>query len=199
MNRGPLLHLSIALLRRFAPQAVTVSSTPVKDRAMKNNHPNSTLAKLVTKGFIAGFLSTITFHQFVLWLLWFAGITPARPYVLTPVPPWGIPFAISLALWGGVWGLLFCLTLSNIQSEGYWLKSFGFGAVFPTLVALFIVFPLKGRPLGGGWHWPILMTALLVNGAWGVGTALYFKVLFSGSRQAEVDSTACTYGETRSR
>jgi len=32
--------------------------------------------------------------------------------------------------------------------------------------------PLKGRPVGGGWHPALLITAFLINGAWGVGTAL---------------------------
>jgi hypothetical protein len=40
-----------------------------------------------------------------------------------------------------------------------------------------MVLPLKGRPLGGGWHPPLLVTAFLINGAWGVGTGLMLRVL----------------------
>jgi hypothetical protein len=39
----------------------------------------------------------------------------------------------------------------------------------------FFVMPLKGRPMGGGRH--LLLTALLLNGAWGRGTGLMLKEL----------------------
>jgi len=32
--------------------------------------------------------------------------------------------------------------------------------------------------MGGGWHLPLLITAFLINGAWGVGTGLLVR-LFS--------------------
>jgi hypothetical protein len=63
------------------------------------------------------------------------------------------------------------------SSGGYWVMAFLFGASFPTLVALLVVLPLKGAPIGGGWHAPLLLTALLINGAWGIGTGLSLKVL----------------------
>jgi hypothetical protein len=56
--------------------------------------------------------------------------------------------------------------------------AFLFGAVLPSLVALLIVLPLKGHPMGGGWGLPLLVTVFLINGAWGVGTAFFLR-LFS--------------------
>ncbi|MEH2154212.1 hypothetical protein [Nostoc sp.] len=38
-------------------------------------------------------------------------------------------------------------------------------------MAWFVVAPLKGQPLAGGWKLVGIVTGLLVNGAWGVGTA----------------------------
>ena len=55
--------------------------------------------------------------------------------------------------------------------------TFLFGAVFPSAVPLLLVLPLKGRPIGGGWKSSVLVTALVVNGAWGIGAGLFFKIL----------------------
>ena len=94
----------------------------------------------------------------------------------------------SLAFWGGIWGMVFALIHGSFPRRGgYWVAAFLFGALLPSLVALLIVLPLKGQPLGGGWHPPLLLTAFLVNGAWGIGTALILQALsnwLSGSRNA---------------
>lgn len=45
------------------------------------------------------------------------------------------------------------------------------GAVVLTLTALYVVSPLKGQPIPA--LWPRFYYALLVNGAWGFGTALF--------------------------
>ena len=31
--------------------------------------------------------------------------------------------------------------------------------------------------MGGGWHAPLLITAPIVNGAWGIGTGLILRIL----------------------
>jgi hypothetical protein len=45
------------------------------------------------------------------------------------------------------------------------------------LVALFIVFPLKGGALAAGWNPTIIVGALILNGAWGFGTALLMRLM----------------------
>ena len=55
------------------------------------------------KAFIAGFASTLVFHQGVLLLLYAGGFSPRAPWNMTPVPPLNAPAVISLAFWGGVW------------------------------------------------------------------------------------------------
>jgi hypothetical protein len=54
--------------------------------------------------------------------------------------------------------------------------------VLPTLVVWFVVLPLKGLPVGGGFAWPGIIIGPVVNGAWGVGTALLLKA-FAGPRE----------------
>jgi hypothetical protein len=92
--------------------------------------------------------------------------------------PFGVPALLSLAFWGGVWGGVFGMLDKRFPAgSAYWITAFLFGAVFPTMVALLLVLPLKGQPIGGGWHAPLLLTAPLINGAWGIGTALILSAL----------------------
>ena len=134
-------------------------------------------------GFIAGFLAALVFHQLMLVILWILHLAPFPPYSMTPVPPFGVPAVISLSFWGGIWGILFALIHERFPLHGaYWLTAFLFGAILPSLVALLVVMPLKGRLVGGGWHLPLLVTAFLVNGAWGIGTGLILKTFLIWSR-----------------
>ena len=131
-------------------------------------------------GFIAGFISTLIFHQLTLGLLWEAGLAPSAPFSMVATYPFGVPAMLSLAFWGGVWGILFALIERTFaRGGGYWVTAFLFGAVFPSLVALLIVAPLKGHPVGGGWQAHVWLTAFLVNGAWGIGTGIILRALLT--------------------
>lgn len=145
---------------------------------MTTAHPAPCSCRRLLFGFIAGFLATLTFHQLTLALLWSIKLAPFAPFAMAATSPFGIPAVFSLAFWGGLWGILFAWIDSCFPSRSaYWLTAFLFGAIFPSLVALLVVLPLKGRPLGGGWHPPLLITAFLINGAWGLGTGLILKLL----------------------
>jgi hypothetical protein len=129
-------------------------------------------AAKATSGFMAGFLGVLVFHQTAILLLHLLGIIPSVPWRLDPVPPLGVPTVISAAFWGGLWGIVLAFILPNDhRSPRFWLLAFVFGALAPTLVSWFIVQPLKGQPMGGGFQWPRLLIGPFVNGAWGLGTA----------------------------
>jgi hypothetical protein len=124
-------------------------------------------------GFVAGFVAVLLFHQPVLAFLAQIGFIKAHIYSSSPTGPLGVPQVISLSFWGGVWGMLFAVIEAHFpRGILYWICAFGFGAIFPTLVAWFVVAPLKTLPVAGGWHVNSMITGFLVNGAWGVGTAL---------------------------
>lgn len=129
-------------------------------------------------GFIAGFLATIIFHQIAVQLLHMAGITPRAAWPMRPVPPFGIPAVISLSFWGGVWGAIMIPIIDRFRDAKYWIWALVFGAVAPTLVAWFVVAPLKHQPMAGGWKASAMMIGPIVNGVWGLGTALFYR-LFS--------------------
>ena len=133
----------------------------------------------ILAGFLAGFLATLSFHQLTLLFLSAIHLAPFHPYSLQPTDPFGTPAVFSLSFWGGVWGILYIHLHQRFPKGGlYWLAAFIFGAIFPSLVALLIVLPLKGKPVGGGWHEDLLITAFLINGAWGLGTGVILKLMF---------------------
>ena len=132
--------------------------------------------KLALIGFIAGFAATLVFHQGLWAALYGASILPAemRPWPLNPIPPFGVPSVISKAFWGGLWGGALALTLSGFQRTQYWLSWIVIGALAPTLVGNFVVPLIKGlglQPLDA----KRLVVGLIVNGAWGFGTALLLR------------------------
>lgn len=146
---------------------------------MVNETNTINLAVKLLFGFIAGYAATILFHQHILALLWGTGFASSKPFSMEATHPLGLPAVISLSFWGGIWGIIYVMIDGMFPSNaaGYWITAFLFGAILPSLVALLVVFPLKGRPLGGGWDAKLLATVFVINGAWGIGTGLIFKIL----------------------
>ena len=130
-------------------------------------------------GFFAGFLATLTFHQLALEVLHVLHIFPVPAYNMTPVPPLGVPSVISLAFWGGVWGIPFALILPPPAQSGVfvWLAFIVLGAIFPTAAFWWLVLPLKGHPAGYGFHYPGVIIGPIVNAAWGLGTAVFLCLM----------------------
>jgi hypothetical protein len=127
------------------------------------------------QGFIGGFLATLIFHQGVLALLHLAAGAPA-PYDLSTVPPLGVPKVLSLAFWGGVWGAALWALLGNRGGARHWVGWIVAGALGPSVVALLVVFPLKGLAFAAGGDIKTWVAALILNGAWGLGVALYLRL-----------------------
>ncbi|HLN59780.1 MAG TPA: hypothetical protein VK416_14555 [Thermoanaerobaculia bacterium] len=129
------------------------------------------------KAFLAGFFSTLLFHQGLLAVLHAAGASPRVPYSMEPTAPFGIPAVLSLAFWGGVWGIAIWLVIRRRRGSAlYWILALIVGAVAPTLVALFVVLPLKGQPAAGGGNPTLVVGALLLNGVWGLGVAALMRL-----------------------
>ncbi|MGH6618297.1 MAG: hypothetical protein ACREF6_01990 [Alphaproteobacteria bacterium] len=136
-------------------------------------------------GFAAGFLAVLVFHQSMYAFLYAIGYIANPPYPVQPIPPFGLPRFWSLAFWGGVWGIIFVLVEQYFpRGAKYWLAALLFGALAPSLVDWFIVAPIKGTPIAGGWKIDAMMRGLILNGAWGLGTAavLWLFARVSGSR-----------------
>jgi len=132
----------------------------------------ASLPRWIVVGFVSGFVSVLVFHQGAAELLHAAGITPRAPWSMTPTAPWGVPQVVSLAFWGGVWGVVFAALLARLDGARLVVASTVLGAVLPTLVAWFVVAPLKGQPAAAGWVPAAMMIGPIVNAAWGLGTGL---------------------------
>ena len=135
--------------------------------------------------FIAGALAVPLFHQSVLAILHATKWVERGAFAMTPTQPFGIPQVISLSFWGGVWGLLLGLLMDRVNSARDWLLALVFGMIAPTLVAGLVVAPLKGQHITTDGH--MIITGLLINGAWGLGTAVVYKALTAlmGERESQ--------------
>jgi len=133
--------------------------------------------------FIAGALAVPVFHQILLWILHAAGIVPMAPFNMERTKPLGVPTIVSISFWGGIWGVLFAVTLPRwFSGAAYWIAAPVAGGLALTLVFMLVVWPLKvgGRPpqpLG------LFIIGFLLNAAWGIGWALFLR-LFESMRGA---------------
>jgi hypothetical protein len=139
--------------------------------------------------FIAGALAVPVFHQIALLLLNLLGITqalvgiPAIPiFDMTPTKPLGVPAIFSISFWGGVWGVVFALTLPRwFKGTAYWIAALVIGGLALTLVYIYVVVWIKtGSPAP---FYPVIVIGFIVNAAWGIGWAL-FLMLFERMRAA---------------
>lgn len=127
------------------------------------------------RAFAAGFASTLVFHQAVIWAFQMLGLA-VTPWNMSPVPPFGVPAVISLAFWGGVWGIPIWYLMRHATGAAYWLRAAVFGAIGPTAGFLFIVLPLKGGAMAGGWDPKLIVGGLIVNGVWGLGLGVFLRL-----------------------
>ena len=126
--------------------------------------------KEVSLTFAAGALGGLA-NSLVLWLFGPVGLNQFLGVALAPqlTPAWLYPRLV----WGGLWGWLFLLPRPKLtySSRGI-IFSLG-----PSLVQMFVVFPLKAhKGVGGidlGTLTPLLV--LFFNAIWGLVTAVWLK------------------------
>ena len=130
----------------------------------------------VVVGFIAGALSVLVFHQGLVLLLNQLGLSSYPSYVWTSTQPFGVPQVLSLAFWGGLWGIAWTIFASTLKGGGGLGFAFLFGAILPPLVLVVLVAPLKGIDSSTLMNPRVLAFALVINGVWGLGTELFLRL-----------------------
>ncbi|MEP7207234.1 MAG: hypothetical protein ABI920_09875 [Casimicrobiaceae bacterium] len=138
-------------------------------------------ARLWVAGYLAGVLAVLIGHQPMLGLLNHLHITTGTLYPIRPTAPLHVPQIVSLCFWAGWWGVLFAWAQRRFPGNAlYWLLALAFGAILPTLVGWYLVTPLKGLPvrgLAGNRAW----VPIVLNGAWGLATAIVLRALVQGA------------------
>ena len=125
------------------------------------------------KAFIGGFVATLIFHQGLYTLIYLADPTGLSvPFNMAATSPLGIPSVLSLAFWGGVWGIPIWWLIRNAASAQYWIRAAVLGAIGPSALALLVIFPMKGLEVNA----KIVVGALILNAAWGIGLALFMRL-----------------------
>ena len=126
--------------------------------------------RTVVVGFLAGSLSVLIFHQLGFLIANELGLLKASIYSWRPVPPWGVPSIVSSAFWGGLWGIAGACLMPRLPRPfaGAWGWIL-FAGVIVTLVNWFIVLPIKGAPMGGGFRMPGVVVVPVVYMFWGFG------------------------------
>jgi hypothetical protein len=137
-----------------------------------NHGAGASLPRWIVAGFAAGAVSVLVFHQGAAALLHAIGLARSAPWSTAPTAPWGVPQVGSLAFWGGIWGVAFAALLARLDGARLVVAATILGAALPTLVAWFVVAPLKGQPAAAGWVPGAMIVGPIVNAAWGLGTGL---------------------------
>lgn len=141
------------------------------------NHSRTMLAVC----FLAGLLGALVSSLFA-WLLstWHVPELLGIQMVLQLKPAW----LYSRLVWGGIWGLVYFLTVGPANARRHWVRKGLWISLLPTAYHLFVVFPYLADQ---GWFGIRLgqATPLLVFGAnlvWGFATGIFCRLLW-GSRR----------------
>lgn len=124
-------------------------------------------------GFVAGFIAVLVCHQGMLAILAGIGVTPRTVFPYDSTAPFGVPQIWSSAFWGGLWGILFAAAERFFpRGPAYWITWMVAGAFVVAGVSFLIVSPIQGNPVAAGGDPAAIFTGLMVNAAWGLGTAV---------------------------
>ena len=133
------------------------------------------IIKTAALGFVAGAIGVLVFHQGLVAILNAVGHLPIAPYSLEPTAPFQVPEVLSLAFWGGIWGIALILFMYRIRGADRLWVAFVFGGILPPLVAALVVTPLKGGNAADWLEWRHVVFGFLINAVWGLGTALAYR------------------------
>lgn len=129
-------------------------------------------------GFFAGVAGFLIFHQAAVYAGGQLGLIASSPYSSSPAAVTGLPQFVSTAFWAGLWGIVFAFAQTGfLRGAAYWLASILFGAILPTVIYLTLVAALKGLPLLAGGDLERIAAGMVLNGLWGLGTALAYRVI----------------------
>ena len=129
------------------------------------------LAKKITLVFGAGCLGGLA-NSLAVWIFGLYGITSA--FGVKIAPQLSAAWLYPRIVWGGIWGVLFLLPL---MKRNIWTRGLIF-SLGPTLVQLFVIFPLKANKGMMGLDLGALtpVAVVIFNAIWGVTAAIWLRL-----------------------
>jgi hypothetical protein len=162
--------------------AIIVGAAPASGSAPFIPHAPAIPTRLFF-GFVAGFFAHLVFQGGFGAALHAAGQLPALPWSLSPVPPFGVPRSLNLAFWAGLWGVGYAVLEPRLTRPfGRWPGGLVYGLA-PLAGYWFVVLPLKGLGVGGGFHPAMAPIEIGFHLVFGVGTAILFRCGFAVARR----------------
>ena len=130
----------------------------------------TSMLRNITLVFAAGCLGGLV-NSLAVWFFGDTGITPALGVKIKPMlsAAWLYPRIV----WGGIWGFLFLLPFKrNLFLLNGLICSLG-----PTLIQLFVIFPIKAKKGVMGLELGTLTPLFVIffNAIWGLTTALWLR------------------------
>jgi hypothetical protein len=127
--------------------------------------------------FCAGLVGALV-NSLAVWLTGYWGVTALAGVAIAPdlTPAWLYPRLV----WGGIWGLVFFLTIANPRNRRHWVRKGLWVSLLPTAVQLFFIFPqqtphgLMGFELGN--LTPVFV--FVFNLIWGFVTGLVTRLIW---------------------
>jgi len=132
-------------------------------------------------GFGAAALSHVIFQGALGAALHAANLVPELVWSLEPVPPFGVPATVNNMFWDGLWGMLYALLEPRLTARLGRLPGGLLLGLASLLTFWFVVLPLKGAGVGGGFHGAEVAIDVAFDLTFGIGTAILF---WAGSRIA---------------
>jgi hypothetical protein len=127
--------------------------------------------------FAAGTLGGLA-NSLALWLAGQWGITTLAGVQLAP--PLTLAWLYPRLVWGGLWGLVYYLTVGSARARRQWVRKGLWVSLLPTAVQLFLILP-NHTPygmLGFGLGSLTPLFVLLCNFIWGFFTGLCTRLLW---------------------
>lgn len=149
------------------------------------------MKKVLVFGFLMGAIAVGVFHQGTIFLLFHHGnripaVTEWLGRVAGPgwnlgqtmqafgQPGWVVPQFANQMFWGGLWGIVIAAAVRFSRWPDL-LTGFLVGVIGCVGLGITLVASLKGLPLFAGGNTQALLRGVLINGAFGWGTALLLR------------------------
>ena len=133
-----------------------------------------TISARLALGFAAAALSHVIFQGALGAALHAGNLVPELVWSLEPVPPFGVPTTVNNMFWDGLWGMLYALLEPRLTARLGRLPGGLVLGLASLLTFWFVVLPLKGAGIGGGFHGAEVSLGIAFDLTFGIGTAILF-------------------------